>query len=102
MEKGEYNRTHSTINSYFFGNINFALGDGIVGTYTKYKFTWCVRNNLKQGILSWSGYIHVHYLDIFKHPFKTAGIGITSESGVPYAYEYKKGSHIGVNDITVI
>lgn len=56
---------------------------------------------MKQGILSWTGDILVHYIDVFEHPFRIAGIGITHESGVPYAYEYKWKTDVGKEDVSV-
>lgn len=100
--KGQYIDSYPTIKSYDFGILNFALGDGIVGTYTEYQYNWCPMNHLNQGILSWYGDILVHYLDVFEKPYKTAGIGLSYESGNPYAYEHKWDANIEMEDITII
>lgn len=85
--------TYHTSNSYDFSSVLWALGSGVVRTYSDITYAWkklyCTRRTVTIGF-SWDALIFIKYTDVFRDIFDIEGwIGLPVEVGNDYHYGHE-------------
>jgi len=89
---GRKKTTYNTSNSYNFSSALWALGNGVVSTYSDITYSWkklfCTKRMVTIGF-SWDALIFIKYSDIFRDVFDVEGYtGIPIEAGNDYHYSH--------------
>ena len=85
---------YTTSNSYSFGSVVWALGDGVVSTNSNVNSNWYeeTRSDGIYLVYSWTSDTSFTYSDIFKDPYD-----IGCENGTPYNYGHEWNKQLSGN-----